>query len=93
MLFHSTVISAAERESAYVIDGLMHNDVVKSDVASASYLHPDWGVIWNVNIPLRRSVTLQRGVQPNDVYGLFRLRKCRSLNGRRYIVLFVTTYS
>ena len=30
LLFHSTVISAAERESAYVIDGLMHNDVVKS---------------------------------------------------------------
>ena len=28
LLFHSTVISAAERESAYVIDGLMHNDVV-----------------------------------------------------------------
>ena len=34
LLFHSTVISAAERESAYVIDGLMHNDVVKSDVHS-----------------------------------------------------------
>ena len=33
LLFHSTV-SAAERESAYVIDGLMHNDVVKSDVHS-----------------------------------------------------------
>ena len=32
--FHSTVISAAERESAYVIDGLMHNDVVKSDIHS-----------------------------------------------------------
>jgi TnpA family transposase len=34
VLFQSTVISAAERESAYVIDGLMHNDVVKSDVHS-----------------------------------------------------------
>ena len=33
-LFHSTVISANERESAYVIDGLMHNDVVKSDIHS-----------------------------------------------------------
>ncbi len=31
---HSTVISAAERESTYVIDGLMHNDVVKSDIHS-----------------------------------------------------------
>ena len=34
LLFHSTVFSAAERESAYVIDGLMHNDVVKSDIHS-----------------------------------------------------------
>jgi TnpA family transposase len=34
LLFHSVVISAAERESAYVIDGLMHNDVVKSDIHS-----------------------------------------------------------
>jgi TnpA family transposase len=34
LLWHSVVISAAERESAYVIDGLMHNDVVKSDIHS-----------------------------------------------------------
>ena len=33
-LFHSTVISASEREAAYVIDGLMHNEVVKSDIHS-----------------------------------------------------------
>ncbi len=33
-LWYSTVFSAAERESAYVIDGLMHNDVVKSDIHS-----------------------------------------------------------
>ncbi len=33
-LFHSLVISAAEREAAYVIDGLMHNDIVKSDIHS-----------------------------------------------------------
>ena len=34
LMWHSTVISSAEREAAYVIDGLMHNDVVKSDVHS-----------------------------------------------------------
>ena len=34
LFWHSTVFSAAERESAYVIDGLMHNDVVKSDIHS-----------------------------------------------------------
>jgi TnpA family transposase len=33
-LFYSTVINSAERESAYVIDGLMHNDVVQSDIHS-----------------------------------------------------------
>lgn len=34
MLWHSLVFSAAERESAYVIDGLMYNDVIKSDIHS-----------------------------------------------------------
>ncbi|MDX2494884.1 MAG: Tn3 family transposase [Desulfuromusa sp.] len=34
LLWHSLVISAAERESTYVIDGLMHNDVIKSDIHS-----------------------------------------------------------
>ena len=34
LLWHSLVFSAAERESAYVIDGLMSNDVVKSDIHS-----------------------------------------------------------
>jgi TnpA family transposase len=34
LLWFSTVFSSAERESAYVIDGLMHNEVVKSDIHS-----------------------------------------------------------
>lgn len=33
-LFYSVVINVSERESGYVIDGLMHNDVVKSDIHS-----------------------------------------------------------
>ena len=33
-LWYYTVFSSAERESAYVIDVLMHNDVVKSDIHS-----------------------------------------------------------
>lgn len=33
-LWHHDVISASEREAAYVIDGLMHNDVIKSDIHS-----------------------------------------------------------
>lgn len=34
VLFHSTVISASEREAAYVIDGLNNNDVVKTRIHS-----------------------------------------------------------
>ncbi|KAF0250477.1 MAG: transposase Tn3 family protein [bacterium] len=34
LLFHSTVISSAEKEAHYAIDGLMHNDVIKSDIHS-----------------------------------------------------------
>lgn len=33
-LFFSTVSSSSEREAAYVFDGLLHNDVVKSDMHS-----------------------------------------------------------
>lgn len=33
-LFYSTVISSSTREASYVIDGLMHNDVIKSDIHS-----------------------------------------------------------
>jgi len=33
-LFYGNVFSSAEREAAYVIDGLMHNDVIKSDIHS-----------------------------------------------------------
>jgi TnpA family transposase len=34
VLFYSTVISASEREAAYVLDGIVHNDVIKSDIHS-----------------------------------------------------------
>jgi TnpA family transposase len=34
LMWHSAVISASEREAAYVIDGLMHNDVIQSDIHS-----------------------------------------------------------
>ena len=34
LLWYSLVFSASERESPYVIDGLMHNDVVKSSIHS-----------------------------------------------------------
>jgi TnpA family transposase len=37
-LFYSTVINANEREAAYVIDGLMHNDTIQSDIHSTDTL-------------------------------------------------------
>jgi len=40
LLFHPLVFSAGERESAYVIDGLMHNDVVRSDIHSTDHRGP-----------------------------------------------------
>ena len=33
-LFHSNVFSSSEKEAAYVIDGLLHNDVIRSDIHS-----------------------------------------------------------
>ena len=33
-LFYTTVINASEREAAYVIDGLMHQEIIQSDVHS-----------------------------------------------------------
>lgn len=33
-LFYSTVINPADREAAYVMDGLLHNEVVQSDIHS-----------------------------------------------------------
>ena len=32
--FYATVISSAEREACYVLDGIMHNQIVKSDIHS-----------------------------------------------------------
>ena len=34
VLFHSLVMSSSEREAAYVIDGLMCNDEIRSDIHS-----------------------------------------------------------
>ena len=38
-LFHSQVINVNERESGYVIDGLLNNNAVKSDIHSTDTLH------------------------------------------------------
>src|SRR5437868_14982399 len=50
-MWHSTLISASEREAADVIDGLMHNDVIKSDVHSTD-AHGHSEIVFGVTHPL-----------------------------------------
>jgi hypothetical protein len=43
LLFYSTVISSSEREAAYVIDGLLHNETIKSDIHSTDEIFLSFG--------------------------------------------------
>ena len=55
-LFHGTVISAPEKEAPYVIDGLQHNEVVKSDIHSTDtggYIELLFGVMHLLATPMR----------------------------------------
>jgi hypothetical protein len=75
-LFHSTVISSPEKEAAYVIDGLMHNDVVRSDIHSTD----TGGYTEILDLPVP-------GIQLGPLFGqdlLAELALCRSeiTNGR-----------
>jgi hypothetical protein len=63
-LWHSLMISAADRESAYVIDGLMHNDVVKSDIHSTDshgYTEAVFGLTHLLGFSLELSLPHQTG--------------------------------
>ena len=65
-LFYSTVISASEREAAYVIDGLVNNDVIKSDIHSTDthgYTESIFGTTYFMGIafaPRIKGVTNQK---------------------------------
>ena len=62
-LFYSTVISSAEREAAYVIDGLLHNDVIKSDIHSTDthgYTENNFGAFAMLVFGLVEFALLQR---------------------------------
>ncbi|MEM6933622.1 MAG: Tn3 family transposase [Pseudomonadota bacterium] len=74
ILWHSLVFSAAERESAYVIDGLMHNDVIRSNIHSTDehgYNETMFGVTHLLGLsyaPRIKNIAKQQ---------LYRLRSCR----------------
>jgi len=51
-LFYSTVISASDREAAYVIDGLLNNRVIKSSIHSTDthgYTESIFGLTYFIN--------------------------------------------
>jgi TnpA family transposase len=83
-LFHSTVISSAEREAAYVIDGLMHNDVVKSDIHSTD-THGYSEVIFATTFLL--GFTFAPRIQNLGRRQLYAFEKRKSYEERGYTVL------
>jgi len=68
-LFHSTVISSSEREAAYVIDGLMQNDVVQSNIHSTD-THGYSEIIFGVSHMLDVSFAPRiKGFRDQKLYG------------------------
>lgn len=69
LLWYSTVFSAAERDSAYVIDGLMHNDVVKSTIHSTDthgYSEAIFGATYLIDIAYAPRI---KGLKHQTLYG------------------------
>ena len=61
LLWHSTVFSTAERERAYVIDGLMRNDVVKSDIHSTDshgYSEAIFAIAYLLGFPMHHALKI-----------------------------------
>ena len=79
-LWHSLMISAADRESAYVIDGLMCNDVVKSDIHSTDshgYNEAVFGLTHLLSFSFAPRI---KGVGKQTLY-IFRPRKRADIDG------------
>ena len=73
LMWHSMVISPAERESAYVIDGIMRNEVVKSDIHSTD-THGYSEVIFGATFGLVEFAPRIKGVGNQQLYA-FQKRK------------------
>ena len=83
-LYHSTVISSPEREAPYVIDGLMHNEVVKSDIHSTDtggYTEMLFGVMRLLGFSYAPRI---KGFSKQQRYG-FRRRKEYEEQGYRIV--------
>jgi TnpA family transposase len=87
-LWYSTVFSAAERDSAYVIDGLMHDDVVKSTVHSTDthgYSEAIFGVTHLLGISYAPRI---KSLKRQTLYGF----KSMSQEGRKSWAVAPTKY-
>jgi TnpA family transposase len=83
-LYHSTVISSPEREAPYVIDGLMHNEVAKSDIHSTDtggYTEMLFGVMRLLGFSYAPRI---KGFSKQQRYG-FRRRKEYEERGYRIV--------
>ncbi len=86
-LFFSTVFSSSEREAAYVFDGLLHNEVVKSDIHSTDthgYSEVIFGTAFLLGLVFAPRI---KNVQDQQLYS-FKKRKLYeekgvTLHGRR----------
>lgn len=79
-LFHSTVFSSAEKEAPNVIDGLMHNDVVKSDIHSTDtdgYSEVIFGVTYLLGFTFAPRI---KGLKRQSLYA-FKTRKIYEQEG------------
>jgi TnpA family transposase len=73
-LFFSTVFSSSEREAAYVFDGVLHNEVVKSDIHSTDthgYSEAIFGTVYLLGLVFAPRI---KGVQDQQLYS-FEKRK------------------
>jgi TnpA family transposase len=73
LMWHSMVISPAERESAYVIDGIMRNEAVKSDIHSTD-THGYSEVVFGATYGLVEFAPRIKGVGNQQLYA-FQKRK------------------
>jgi TnpA family transposase len=84
LLFYSTVISAAEREAAYVIDGLLHNDVIKSDIHSTD-THGYTEIIFGVTYLL--GLTFAPRLKQLDRQRLYSFKKRKVYEAQNFQIL------
>ncbi len=92
-LWHSLVFSATDRESAYVIDGLMRNDVVRSDIHSTDthgYSEAIFGTTHLLGFSYAPRI---KNLKKQSLYLSQKLTKTTDPQYREHIMRFIETHS